>query len=257
MAQARGLVVELVLAAGGVLRSGPACQGRLPRGRVSFGLHAPWETPPNSGSASGGCGGRTWRGPAAPGADLATSVMTRQPPPCCRRLHPKRSTPGAPPTPLPTALDSWGARGLGFPRSVAAGAQSTRPARELQAAATSGPGASRGFAGALESAVKGVCDRPCRCHTNRPRRTRLVKGTAGWSSHWNLPRCPGHLPPGWAARPSVCRLSCGPFSPEGSPERHTSSVRGLQAKAAPGPRPHPAPPSLPPGLRASRQAQQE
>lgn len=140
VAQARGLVVELVLAAGGVLRSGPACQGRLPRGRVSFGLHAPWETPPNSGSASGGCGGRTWRGPAAPGADLATSVMTRQPPPCCRRLHPKRSTPGAPPTPLPTALDSWGARGLRFPRSVAAGAQSMRLARELRAAATSGPG---------------------------------------------------------------------------------------------------------------------
>ena len=95
-AQPGGLVVELILATAGLLRTGPAYQGRLPRGRGSFGLHSPLETPTVCGQhqlTSGGCGGGALgEGPL--------QLMTWQSSPDSQRLHPKRLALGAPQTPL-------------------------------------------------------------------------------------------------------------------------------------------------------------
>lgn len=91
-AQPSGLVVELILATAGLLRTGPAYQGRLPRGRGSFGLHSPLETPTVSGQHLEVVVEEPWGGPL--------QLMTWQSSPDSQRLHPKRLALGAPQTPL-------------------------------------------------------------------------------------------------------------------------------------------------------------
>lgn len=117
VAQPGGLVVELILATAGLLRVGPAHQGRLPRGRGSFGLHSPLETPTVSGRHLEVVVEEPWGGPLP--------LMTWQSSPVRGLIPnaPHRELPGLPlkaGRPLPAAPNHWclssqGARGLTFP----------------------------------------------------------------------------------------------------------------------------------------------